>query len=370
MPKLPSFLAPEIILDHTNDGIYVADPECRILYWNRAAERITGWSSDEVVGLKCSENILMHVDDEGNRLCGPGRCPLHRCMAANLKSTKPTIVYANHKSGHRIPVAVTVAPVRDQSGKAVAGVEVFRDVSRLISDLEQARLVQSSSFSRQLPRGPVDFCVHYQPQELVGGDYYQVSTLPDGRHAFILADVMGHGVAAALYTMTLHAMWQGYAQYHSEPAKFFNVVNGDLARQTLGNSFVTAFMGIIDPVSGDFEYACAGHPPPVLWQPGGKVRVLKPLDLPLAMIETTVYQKKSDHLPPGSMLLVYSDAATEVTDPGGAPLGTQGLMSLVSRIKPGQPDDMLLKLKRRLLAHAQDSTLQDDLCLMLVTRHA
>jgi PAS domain S-box-containing protein len=74
---------PQTILDHTGDGIYVVDLECRILYWNKPAEEITGWKAEEVLGRRCRDDILIHVDRAGERLCEPGRCPLHRAMATD-----------------------------------------------------------------------------------------------------------------------------------------------------------------------------------------------------------------------------------------------------------------------------------------------
>ena len=76
----------DVILDSLNDGLYVCNRDRRILYWNRAAERITGWSSEEVVGLRCMDNILDHKDKDGRRLCGEEFCPLHRLSLVALDS--------------------------------------------------------------------------------------------------------------------------------------------------------------------------------------------------------------------------------------------------------------------------------------------
>ncbi|MGD8386441.1 MAG: sensor domain-containing diguanylate cyclase [Desulfobacteraceae bacterium] len=114
------------MLDNLYDGVYFVDPDRRIQYWNRAAERITGFEAGEVVGRSCSDNILMHVDEEGKSLCH-GDCPL----AATLRDGKPrgVDVFLHHRNGHRLPIAIRVTPLRDGTGNLIGAVEVFSDIS-------------------------------------------------------------------------------------------------------------------------------------------------------------------------------------------------------------------------------------------------
>ncbi len=367
MHKLPDFIAPEVILNNTSDGIYVTDTGCRILYWNRAAERITGWLAEDVVNKLCSEGILMHVDRMGNRLCVPGRCPLHRCMAAKLFSSEPLTVFAHHKQGHRVPVAVSVAPIQDESGMVIGGVEVFRDISSRMRDLERARLVQQHSMNPELPKGRVSFEARCFPHDMVGGDYYQVGTLKDGRHAFFLGDVMGHGVSAALYTMTLHALWQENTASLAEPAKFLSHLNHELFGQTLEDSFITGFMGLIDPSTGRLDYASAGHPPPFLLDPEARVQKLDSLDLPLAMVPDIDFSQASASLKPGGKLLLYSDAALEATNPAGDQFGCERFADLVLAAHKARSKDFLGMIRQSLLEFVESVELEDDLALLLVS---
>ncbi|MFH1242733.1 MAG: PAS domain-containing protein, partial [Pseudomonadota bacterium] len=110
------------ILDSLNDGVYVTNPERKISYWNRAAERITGWPASEVVGRGCSDNILCHIDKDGHILCGQEFCPLHRSITTGVSSTVPITVFAQAKDGSRIPTQVSVAPIRDDSDNIIGGV--------------------------------------------------------------------------------------------------------------------------------------------------------------------------------------------------------------------------------------------------------
>ncbi len=112
------------LLDNIYDGAYFVDKNRRITYWNRGAERITGYAASEVVGKECSDNILMHVNKEGRRLCTE-ICPLLQSPVQSDDRSRE--VFFHHRSGFRVPIAIRVAPIRDEQGSTVGGVEVFTD---------------------------------------------------------------------------------------------------------------------------------------------------------------------------------------------------------------------------------------------------
>ncbi len=116
----------ERILENLHEGLYLVDRNRIITYWNKAAEQISGFTANEIIGKSCSDNILTHVDSDGNNLC-TGMCPL----AANIADGKPceTEVYMHHKDGHRIPVSVRVSTITDSDGNIIGGVELFTNIS-------------------------------------------------------------------------------------------------------------------------------------------------------------------------------------------------------------------------------------------------
>lgn len=115
-----------MLLDSLYDGVYVVDRQRRILFWNRAAAEMTGYSADEVVGRCCSDDILNHIDENGVLLCH-SRCPLLKAMENNGSTSAK--VYPLTKQGRRFPVLTNVTSILDENGKAIAGIEVFRDIS-------------------------------------------------------------------------------------------------------------------------------------------------------------------------------------------------------------------------------------------------
>ncbi len=114
------------LLDNLYEGVYAVDLERRITYWNNGAERLTGFAAADVLGHRCMDNILMHVDDEGSSLCLTA-CPLSETMRTGTPGENN--VYLHHRDGYRLPVAVRCSPIHDASGSIVGGVEVFRDDS-------------------------------------------------------------------------------------------------------------------------------------------------------------------------------------------------------------------------------------------------
>ena len=101
------------VLEHIYDGVYVVDAERKLLYWNKAAELISGYSYTDVVGHYCWDNILQHVNDEGCNLCKTG-CPLEQTIKDGR--SRKDLVYLHHKNGHRVPVFVRVNPIKDDAG--------------------------------------------------------------------------------------------------------------------------------------------------------------------------------------------------------------------------------------------------------------
>lgn len=127
------------ILDNIADGVYYVDRERRISYWNSAAEALTGYLADEVVGRLCHANILQHVDAAGRALCLDG-CPL----AATIEDgrTRETEVWYRHRDGSRRPVLVKTAPVVGSSGVIEGAVEIFSDAAPTV---EARRLADQAS---------------------------------------------------------------------------------------------------------------------------------------------------------------------------------------------------------------------------------
>ncbi len=358
------------LLESLPDGAYITDLNRRIVYWNEAAERITGWRREDVVGRHCADNILCHVDKDGHLLCGHEHCPLHRSMVTCTPSTSPMLLYAQNREGSRIPVEVSVAPLTDPSGRAVGGIEVFRDMTPAMKELERAKLIQEHSLElAQDPDGRVRFAVQYTPQEVVGGDFYRVEAIGEDCFALLTADVMGHGMSAALYTMQFRALWEELRDNLHDPAAYLTELNNRLGVLTQHDDcFATALFLVMDARDGLVTYANAGHPQPIVVSAHGCPHRLETRGAAVGLFQDVSYHNTHTHLNHGDDLIVYTDGAIEVVSREDEELGVSGFSNLLSREKKEHGRIDLTRIEEQLLHFSNDLRLTDDLTLLIASR--
>ncbi len=134
------------LIENLHDGIYFVDLERKIFRWNKSAETITGYPKSRVLGSCCADNLLMHVDSDGNKLC-VDMCPLAQTMKDG--QTREAEAYLHHRDGHRVPVWIRTTPLRDGQGQIMGAAELFSDLSQKeatalrLKELEQLTLLDS-----------------------------------------------------------------------------------------------------------------------------------------------------------------------------------------------------------------------------------
>lgn len=139
------------ILNNLPLGVYFTNKERQISYWNKSAEAITGYPADEVIGLHCHDNVLVHVDEDGNSLC-KGLCPLAKSIEDGL--FRQSDVFLHHKDGHRASVRVHTFPLKTETDKIIGGVEIFSDISALTAMQLKARELERMAFFDTLTQLP------------------------------------------------------------------------------------------------------------------------------------------------------------------------------------------------------------------------
>jgi diguanylate cyclase (GGDEF)-like protein/PAS domain S-box-containing protein len=138
------------MLENIYEGIYFVDNDRRITFWNKGAERITGFSADEVVNKFCYNNILNHVSENGKKLC-LGGCPLHKTIEDG--ETREAAVYLHHKDGHRVPVSIRAVSLMEND-EVIGAVEVFVDDSEkheVLKNLEEYKVIAMRDQLTDLP---------------------------------------------------------------------------------------------------------------------------------------------------------------------------------------------------------------------------
>ena len=353
----------QLIVDSLGDGVYVCDLERRIIYWGKSAERITGWTAEDVIGRQCFDNVLCHIDKDGHLLCGQEYCPLHRSIVTGTGSHGSLLVFAQSKEGKRIPMLVSVAPLRNAAGEVIGGVETFQDASSVVHDLERAKVIQQLALTQDLPEDPrIKFTTHYVPHAIVGGDYYAIEKVGDDCYGLMLADVMGHGIAAALYTMHLSSLWNRHRSLITKPADFTAQLNVELAKVVkTDESFATAVCGLLDLKDRVFRFAGAGGPQVLLTHADGQHDCLETSGVPLAIMEDAEYEEFRVPLQSGDRLLLFSDGAIEVSDAAERLLGVDGLIGMLKNQGYPAADVQMDVLEEDLLKYSHAIRLTDDL---------
>ena len=289
-------------------------------------------------------------------------------MTVDSMSKEPLLVYAKGKDGRRIPMFVSVSPIRDSQGRVIGGVETFREASETVHDLERAQAIQQLALQEDVPEDSrVAFTAHYVPHGFVGGDFYGIEKLDEDCYGIMLADVMGHGIAAALYTMHLSSLWRRYHERLAKPAEFTAAVNDELAK-VVGNdeSFATAACGVLDLKNREFRVAGAGGPPVLLMHPDGTHECVECAGLPLAILPGCEYEEATIPLDEGDRLLLFTDGALEVADAEQNMLGVEGLVNLLRDQGYPRAPIRMEALEEALLKYSNSIRLEDDLTLIEV----
>lgn len=364
-----SGVLPSLVLDSVNAGVYVTDLERRIVYWNETAQRITGWKADQILGKHCHEQVLCHVDKDGRALCGEEFCPLHRAITTGTSSDVPIIVFARTADGGRVPMRVSVGPLRDESGRIVGGVETFQDMSAELGDFQRAQRIQSQCLLNEAAGDArLDVRVHYAPHDMVGGDFCAISRVAPDRYAFLVADVMGHGISAALYTMYLRSLWDEQRSRET-PAAMLSAMNRRLGGVMTGSAaFATAVCGMLDVGSGQLWLSSAGGPEPLLFRMGGGATVTAISGLPMGLMDQNEYDQIELLLDPGDRLLLFSDGVVEVRGSDSQLLGVDGLLRLLCQLDYPAADLDGRGLEQKILAYSNAIRFDDDLTIVEVRR--
>lgn len=242
---------------------------------------------------------------------------------------------------------------------------------RIESELAIARDIQMAilpNLSAPIPnQDAFDLRTLIVPAREVGGDFYDFFPLDENRLGFLIADVSGKGVPAALFMAVTKTLIKSTARDRHNPAEMLTQVNAELAADNDSNMFVTVFCGVLDARTGDLEYVNAGHNPPVLIGIDGRPRLLTGTpQLLLGIMEDVVYRSASLRLTSGERLLLYTDGVTEAMNARDELYSEARLLDMLASA-PRQP---LAGLIESLLQHVQrfagEAPQSDDITLLAI----
>jgi serine phosphatase RsbU (regulator of sigma subunit)/anti-sigma regulatory factor (Ser/Thr protein kinase) len=252
--------------------------------------------------------------------------------------------------------------VREQEAEAVTR-------ERFEQELEVARLIQQNFLPKELPELPGwQIAAYYRPAREVGGDFYDVIPLPDGRVGFVVGDVTDKGVPAALVMSATRSLLRASAQRLIEPGEVLERLNEQLCPDMPEKMFVTCLYGVLDPGNGHLRFANAGHDLPYVKTAQGVVE-LRARGMPLGLMPGMSYEEKETTLEPGDSVLLHSDGIVEAHDPQRDMFGFPRLKETVADAPGGQQlIDRVLKDLEDFIG--PDAEQEDDITMVTLEHSA
>src|SRR5512138_275045 len=246
--------------------------------------------------------------------------------------------------------------------------EQLIEKERLERELKVAAEIQMSILPDMLPLVEgYDFGGRILPARQVGGDFYDVFPLDHHKLGVLIGDVADKGVPSAIFMARAHALVIAEADSVISPGDVLRRVNKHITRLEKSTQFVTALYGVLDINTGEFEYARAGHEPPLLVTVDGDVKRLphKP-GMALGLWEEIALDEYSVHLPQDSMLMMFTDGMTDCRNPKGEPYGLERIKKTLSGLSVATAQSACDQLFDSLMYYQSGAKQDDDVTLLAI----
>ena len=238
---------------------------------------------------------------------------------------------------------------------------------RLASELSVATVIQHSllpPITEDYPGRPeFSIAASMEPAKEVGGDFYDYFFVGKDKLAFLIADVSGKGIPAALFMATAKLTLQNCLRDIDGLAEAVCQANESLCRSNEAEMFVTVWIGVLDIASGEVEYVCAGHNPPVLLSGGKTEYIRRRGGFVLAGMEGIPYRKSSLRLSPGDKLFLYTDGITEAENSVHELFGEARLEQCLAPLAGEDPQAIIEKVKEAVARHVNGHEQFDDMTM-------
>jgi serine phosphatase RsbU (regulator of sigma subunit)/anti-sigma regulatory factor (Ser/Thr protein kinase) len=266
----------------------------------------------------------------------------------------------NSLAAQAAPALQVAQLVRRQEAEA-------RSRERIEQELRVATLIQQNFLPKQLPDLPGwHVSAYYRPAREVGGDFYDFVELPDGQIGLVIGDVTDKGVPAAMVMAATRSVLRASAQRVVSPGEVLERVNELMCPDMPAKMFVTCLYGVLEPDTGRFRYANAGHNLPYVRTTEGTVE-LRATGMPLGLLPGISYEEKEAYLEPGQVMLLHSDGVAEAHSDAHEMFGFPRLMDVVgSRQDKAEVIDRVLTELGRFTGSGWEQ--EDDITLVALTR--
>ncbi len=247
--------------------------------------------------------------------------------------------------------------------------KVTAEKERIGAELDIAKHIQASMLPCIFPAFPdrreIDIYATMDPAKEVGGDFYDFFMVDERHLAIVMADVSGKGVPAALFMVIGKTLIKDHTTPDRDLGKVFSAVNNMLCEANSEGLFITAFEGVLDLVTGEFNFVNAGHEMPFICKAGGDFEPYKIRPgFVLAGMEDMRYKAGSMQLEVGDKIFQYTDGVTEATNVNNELYGMDRLGTILNKVKNGTPHDILPAVKKDIDEFVGEADQFDDITML------
>ena len=242
------------------------------------------------------------------------------------------------------------------------------ELERKKAELHIARDIQMSFLPEDLPEVPgLEVSALALPAKEVGGDFYDLIPLSEDRAAFVIADVAGKGVPAALFMALSRTVIRANAQNPRSAHEAICEANTLITADARSGMFVTLFYAVVDPVKKTLTYVNAGHNPPLIFRPGSSRPVeLKGTGIILGVLPDADYREETFALESRDLIILYTDGITEAINSGKEQFGEQRLIETIMDSRDLSPDELVDRIRQAVADFSGDEPQFDDQTLMVL----
>jgi len=260
----------------------------------------------------------------------------------------------------------------NQAAAALETARLHREAierEKIERELELAAAIQREILPRSLPEvAGVELAAANLPTRQVGGDYYDLFPLSRGRLAFLVADVSGKGIPAALLVNTVHAAVHLQIDEAKTVADLVLRIDRHLQRFSATRKFLTLFFGLLEPDSGLLRYVSAGHNPALLLRAGGRIERVDSTGVPIGMFPSATWREETVTLDHGELIAVYTDGLTEAGNERDEEFGMERLSRRIAASGPGPVRELCDAVLADVADFASGMPQYDDQTLLIVRR--
>lgn len=347
------------VLEGMADWVRVIDKDGTVIYANKTMKEALG---NQIVGMKCHKSI-------GKDL------PCSFCITERSINTGEIVQKEEKILGRYF--SVKSSPVANSDGKVFAAVEVFRDVTRerkleleliernkkMHKDLVFAKKIQEKILPNKGALDNISIDYIYRPSEMLSGDIFDFFHIDDNNIGIYIADVSGHGVAAAIMTMFVRQTMRSIKDSRLSPGDALTELHHKF--KSLGlevDKYITIFCGLFNKSTYEFRYANAGHHClPIKYNNEG-IEMLEAKGYPIfSLFNKIEYNESIIQLKKEDKILLYTDGIIEAKDKDGKEFGIESIISIVNN----HPDDILKEIKDKIISNSWGE-FQDDIAIVLM----